>query len=85
MEKELPAGWFFNYCNVFAGPPPKVSSLQLRSPKTPSNPGTNPKNPKGSKSPNPNNQNAGGKKGWDTPTFTKLAKRYEEYSAKPPE
>ena len=47
-------------------------------------PQNNQKNQRANRNNNQNNQNAG-KKGWVTPIFTKLSKKYEEFASKPPE
>jgi len=41
------------------------------------------KNPK-NKNQNNNNQNPNQRKSWNTPLFTKLYKKYEEFNSKPP-
>ena len=46
-------------------------------------PPNNQKNPRANRNNQNNNQNP--KKGWNTPILTKLSKKYEEFSTKPPE
>ena len=71
----------------------KVGSLSLKKHKNPAVPvQNNANNNQKSARPNRNNTNNNqnnnqnnNKKGWNTPIFTKLAKKYEEFSSKPPE
>lgn len=50
------------------------------------NANNNNQNPKNTKKQNPNaNNQAAGKKNWNTTVFTKLAKKYQQYTTKPPE
>jgi len=75
LEKELPVGWFFNYCDIFSEPLQKVDSLSIKKGKKGNNPPQNPQKNQKAKNNNQNNQNPA-KKGWVTPVFTKLAKKY---------
>lgn len=86
LEDELPIGWFYNYCNVFDENVEKSSPIYC-SKIVKSNNNINAlqnalKNAKNNKNNNQNNQN-NTKKVWNTPIFTKLAKKYEEFNSKP--
>lgn len=62
-----------------------MDSLNIKKNKKGANPPPqNPQKNQKAKNNNPNHPNQV-KKGWVTPIFTKLAKKYEEFSSKPPE
>lgn len=44
-----------------------------------------PNNLKNPKNKNNNNNNNNAKKNWNTPIYTKIAKKYEQFNSKPPE
>jgi hypothetical protein len=71
LEDQLPLGWFFNYCNIFADPLERSQSPP--NPKVKANPNQNaPKRP----NKNNNNANTNAKKQWNMPIFGRWIKKY---------
>lgn len=87
LEKELPSGWFLNYCNIYQfkqSSSGKNSKPSIFSQNSISNAHQNLMKSLNRKPNNQqNNANNPNKKVWACLTYYKLAKKFEEFTAKP--